>query len=103
MFSQTFISIGRCVQTDDYSIRFFSGKKYLATLRFVNKFSGLCENSIYRRPSLFAVFLSEVSLICSPKTAFFEETILQFKPYIGLFIRGFVIRGPIFEKRIYRE
>jgi hypothetical protein len=60
-------------------------------------------NSTYRWPSLFAVFLSAVSLIRGPKTAFFEEPILQFKPYIGLFTRGFVIRGPIFEERIYRE
>ncbi len=58
---------------------------------------------MYRRPSLFAVFLSAVSLIRGPKTAFLEEPILQFKPYIGLFIRSFVIRGPIFEECIYRE
>jgi hypothetical protein len=57
---------------------------------------------LYRRPSLFAVFLSAVSLIRGPKIAFFNEPILQFKPYIGLF-RNFVIRGPTFEERIYRE
>ncbi len=57
----------------------------------------------YRRPSLFAVFLSAVSLIHGPKTAFFKETILQFQLYIGIFIREFVIRGPIFQERIYRE
>jgi hypothetical protein len=56
-----------------------------------------------RRPSLIAVFLSAVSLIRGPKTAFFEEPMPQFKSYIGLFIRGFVIHGPTFEERIYRE
>jgi hypothetical protein len=58
----------------------------------------LFKTTLYRRPSIFAVLL-----IRSPKTAFFEEPILQFKPYIGLFIRGFVIRGPVFEERISRE
>ncbi len=48
-------------------------------------------------------FLSVVSIIRGPKTAFFEEPMVQFKPYIGLFIHGFVIRGPIFEERTYRE
>jgi hypothetical protein len=57
----------------------------------------------YRRPSLFTLFLSAVSLIRGPKTAFFEEPILQFKPCIGLFIRGFEIRGPIFEEGINLE
>ncbi len=37
------------------------------------------------------------------KLPFFKEPILQFQPYIGLFIREFVIRGPIFQERIYRE
>jgi hypothetical protein len=37
------------------------------------------------------------------KNCLLEEPSLQFKPYIGLFIRGFVICGPIFEERIYRE
>ncbi len=35
--------------------------------------------------------------------AFFKEPILQFQLHIGLFIREFVIRGPIFRERIYRE
>ncbi len=57
----------------------------------------------YRRPSLFAVFLYAVLLIRGPKVAFLGELILKFEPYISLFIRGFVIRGPIFQERIYRE
>jgi hypothetical protein len=61
------------------------------------------EKKTYRRPSLFAVFLSAVSHICGRKTAFFKEPILKFQPYIGLFIRKFVIRGLIFQERIYRE
>ena len=32
----------------------------------------------YKRPLLFAVFLSSVLLICGPKVVFFEEPILQF-------------------------
>ncbi len=37
------------------------------------------------------------------KTAFFKEPILQFQPYIGLFIREVVIGGPRFQQRIYLE
>ncbi len=49
------------------------------------------------------VFISAVSFIRVPYSAFFEEPMLQYKPYIGLFIRGFLIRGPIFEERIYHK
>jgi len=58
---------------------------------------------IYRQPSLLAVFLSAVLLISGPKFGIFKELVLQFKPSIGLFIRGSIILSPKLEKHIYRE
>jgi hypothetical protein len=52
----------------------------------------------YMRPWLFADFLIAFSLIRGPKTAFFEEPIPQFQPYMDLFIRGTII-----EERLYHE
>ena len=54
----------------------------------------------YRLPSLFAAFLSSISLIRGPNLVLFKERILQFQHYLGLFKRSFVIHGPKFAERI---
>ncbi len=61
------------------------------------------ESSLQPNLTVQAALVIRGLFICGSKTAFFEEPILQFKPYIGLFIRGFVIRDPIFKERIYCE
>jgi hypothetical protein len=57
----------------------------------------------YSRPSLFAVFLSAVLLIRGPKTAFFRRTNPSISALHWSFYCEFVIRGPIFQERIYRK
>ncbi len=73
---------------------------FLRTINILQKLQSVSDTvgprysrSFYLRFRLFAV----------QKLPFFEEPILQFQPYIGLFIREFVIRGPIFQERIYLE
>jgi hypothetical protein len=61
-----------------------------------------CNNALLAAHVIRGVFICGFSYPRS-KNCLFEELILQYKPYIGLFIRCFIIRDPVFEERIYRE